>query len=428
MSFIYSLTDTWNAVGTTFNSIQMDASNGVGGAPVGSAASRLLNLKNNGTSVFAVDVNGNLTTASNMLTNNEVAIAGTSNITNAYKGQTIGLSGAFYTVTLAAVAGYDANYQVKFSNKSTTRGKEIVVTGAPYDTTFILWPLQTCIVYNSNGAWQIDGPGRWVIPSNLGGTINMYMDSTLGADTNDGLAAGAGGALLTLDGAAFTVCLTQWDLSNSHVVCNLADGTYVKGLHLPGPFIGASGGDNFRFKGNTVSPGNVLISTTGEDCFGTFYDVHIVLQGMKLTCTGANCITAERGSEIRLFGSVIFGDAAGAQICAQNGGRVFIDGNYSIAAGTCNFHILSVSGGLVIATNTWTITWIGNTAYVLAVAYCSTQSLISMSNSTITLGVFNNVGTRYTALGVSFLNTGSGNANYFPGTIAGSVSLGGQYL
>lgn len=60
MSFIYSLQDTWNAVGTTFNSILMNVSNGAGGAPVGAAASRLLNLQRNATSVFQVDINGGL--------------------------------------------------------------------------------------------------------------------------------------------------------------------------------------------------------------------------------------------------------------------------------------------------------------------------------------------------------------------------------
>lgn len=58
MSFIYSMLDTWNAIGTTFNSISMNVSNGSGGAPVGATASRILNLQANGTSVFTVDIAG----------------------------------------------------------------------------------------------------------------------------------------------------------------------------------------------------------------------------------------------------------------------------------------------------------------------------------------------------------------------------------
>ncbi len=68
MSFIYNMADTWNAGGTTFNSILMNVSNGAGGAPVGAAASRILNLQANAFSVFTVDVAG-LT----LLNNNSVA-------------------------------------------------------------------------------------------------------------------------------------------------------------------------------------------------------------------------------------------------------------------------------------------------------------------------------------------------------------------
>lgn len=56
------MSDTWNAIGTTFNAILMNASDGAGGSPIGAAASRLLNLQSNGVTIFSVDVaNGPLT-------------------------------------------------------------------------------------------------------------------------------------------------------------------------------------------------------------------------------------------------------------------------------------------------------------------------------------------------------------------------------
>lgn len=58
MAFIYSMVDTWNAIGTTFNSIYMNISNGAGGAPVGAAASRAFRLDANGTRIFDVDITG----------------------------------------------------------------------------------------------------------------------------------------------------------------------------------------------------------------------------------------------------------------------------------------------------------------------------------------------------------------------------------
>jgi len=60
MSFIYSLSDSrWVSSLVTYESIQLNATNGAGGAAVGAAASRLLKLKNNNTEVFGVDLQGN---------------------------------------------------------------------------------------------------------------------------------------------------------------------------------------------------------------------------------------------------------------------------------------------------------------------------------------------------------------------------------
>jgi len=58
MSDIFNLADTWNAIGTTFNSIRMNVSDGAGGAPIGATASRVLNLLKDDVSTFATDVNG----------------------------------------------------------------------------------------------------------------------------------------------------------------------------------------------------------------------------------------------------------------------------------------------------------------------------------------------------------------------------------
>jgi hypothetical protein len=58
MSNIYALADTWNAGGTTFSSILLNVSNGSGGAPVGSAASRIGRYQKNGADVYSFDIAG----------------------------------------------------------------------------------------------------------------------------------------------------------------------------------------------------------------------------------------------------------------------------------------------------------------------------------------------------------------------------------
>jgi len=52
------MADTWNAIGTTFNAIYMNISNGAGGSAVGAAASRAFRLDDNGTPIFEVNIAG----------------------------------------------------------------------------------------------------------------------------------------------------------------------------------------------------------------------------------------------------------------------------------------------------------------------------------------------------------------------------------
>lgn len=100
MSFIYAMADTWNAIGTTFNSILMNASNGAGGAPVGAAASRLLNLQANSISVFTVDVAGKTVINSNAVT--------AASLPAPPAGTGLQVSGADTVNTAALVDGYGA--------------------------------------------------------------------------------------------------------------------------------------------------------------------------------------------------------------------------------------------------------------------------------------------------------------------------------
>lgn len=58
---IYLMLDTWNAIGTTFNAIYMNISNGAGGAPVGAAASRAFRLDANSSSIFDITIGGAVT-------------------------------------------------------------------------------------------------------------------------------------------------------------------------------------------------------------------------------------------------------------------------------------------------------------------------------------------------------------------------------
>lgn len=91
---IFDMADTWNAIGTTFNGIYMNFTDGAGGAPVGAAASRFLRLDSDGSSVFDVDSSGNIRNSGGLVTN-FIQCAGNANIstTDDIGGLLIGAAG-----------------------------------------------------------------------------------------------------------------------------------------------------------------------------------------------------------------------------------------------------------------------------------------------------------------------------------------------
>jgi hypothetical protein len=107
-------------------------------------------------------------------------------------GKTISASGGLFTITLPAVAGFNAACQITVSNADTTRGK--VLSGFPTNmmtSPNMLWPLQRVELKIINGAWYASNPGRWAKQN-----TTFFID-TSGNDINDGQATGVG-ALRTI--------------------------------------------------------------------------------------------------------------------------------------------------------------------------------------------------------------------------------------
>lgn len=163
------------------------------------------------------------------LTNQQTAIAGTTTILNASKGQTINAAGsAFYTISLNAVAGYDLDFQVTIDNEDGGRGKNIAPNGS---SAFILWPGQRTTCQRLVGAWNCSPPGRWQQVS-----AQFFVDAANGSDTNDCLASG-GGACKTI-GHAVLLMKNNLDAQNSEPTINCANGTYIENVNGQGQLTG----------------------------------------------------------------------------------------------------------------------------------------------------------------------------------------------
>lgn len=430
MSFIYSLTATWNNVATTYNAIQMDVSDGAGGAPIGAAASRILNLKNNGTTVFSVDKNGNVA-ATNVWVNTRSAHSANYTVQNSDKAKTLALAGnTKFTLSFLAESNYDTDFMVTVVNEDFGRGKLIVLNGTGV-ASFILWPRQTATIFVTNAVWAFVKPTLWSLPST--GTTQFYIDASNGNDTtNDGLAAGAGNACQTLF-SIVTVVQSNWLLApntSPQVQANVAAGVYTTGLHLAGPFICNSGNAAIRIVGDATTPTNVTVSTVGTGCIETFQHAVVEIQGLYLTCAGAgtNCLLADSGSDIRVLGAIIFGPGAATHMYSRNQGQIFIDGSYSISGDSPYHAYASDMGTILFNTNgSVVVTLLANIACSSDFVGADRLALQRWGSATISLGAFGVTGQRYLSRTNSVIDTFGGGANYFPGSIAGAVATGGQY-
>lgn len=162
MSYIYNLTDTWNAAGTAFNGIKMVVTN-----TASAASSYLINLSSTGatTGSFTVDKNGN------------GAVSGTFTVTGSgsIQGMTVGLGGGASTTNIAFG-------QVALA--SNTSGTSNTAIGS------------SALVANTTGTANL-AIGGAALSSNIGGSTNTGIGAaSLTANTSGVQNVGVGYATL----------------------------------------------------------------------------------------------------------------------------------------------------------------------------------------------------------------------------------------
>jgi hypothetical protein len=362
---------------------------------------------------------------------NRNAISANYTVQNSDRGATLALGGsAFFTLTFGAASGYDSTFVVMVVNEDTGRGKRITLAGGP---SFILWPLQTCIVFNDNNVWMVlPSQQRWVLPGNT----SFFVDPISGNDNNDGLASGAGAF------ASFApinpLIGSQIDTNRQILSIILAAGTYSQfALNVP-----VFGGGTVSLNG--LSSGSVTINNGGSASVGAvtcncqaggggaFGNSSFVVQHVTMTATGGgNCFDLHSGNAA-LFTDLVFGSAAGAGIHIQvdsNNSRLFRLANYSITGGA-SAHLASVGLGLLdFNVPGFTVSISGNPTFTTAFAFATIMSnLIDFGTTFSVTGTV--TGTRFVVNDNSVIYTNGGGANYFPGTVAGTApgANGGQYV
>ncbi len=349
-------------------------------------------------------------------TNERLAKTADYTVANGDKGKTLALGGtAYFTLTLNAASGYDANFAIRVVNEDTGRAKRISPNGL---TSFLLYPGQDCMVFAQNNAWKATNPGRW----RLTGSVTVYVDGTNGNANNDGLASGSGNALATLQQAANMV-RDSVDLNGQAVTISVADGTYTAGVSMTSGWTGAG---TVTFTGNTGTPSNCVISVTSGNCFQFTNNVLATLGGgFKLqTTTSGSAVRSETGAVVTISGAMEYGACATNQLHSINGGRIIVAANYTISGG-CSVHAAGAGPASLVNIAGLTITLTGTPAWGVAFAQgFNLGNVIASSTCTFSGSA---TGARYTATLNGVVRVDGAASTYFPGNSAGSTASGGQY-
>ena len=245
-----------------------------------------------------------------------------------------------------------------------------------------------------------------------------YYVRTDGSDANDGLTDTAGGAFLTVQKAIDAGLYL--DLNGFNLIIQIADGTYEDGFSIANSFIGRG---TVYIQGNSTSPSNVVISTTGENCLTvsaalkSFYITDMKLQ----SATSGSCIRHD-GTGILHYANIVFGNSADHHMISLSpSAKIQATGNYSIV-GDATYHWLAMLGGVILVTFT-AITLTGTPSFN-TFASATRLGVMQVNGCTFTGSA---TGRRYNADTNGAISTGGGGANYLPGNSAGTTPTGGQY-
>ncbi|WP_354134043.1 hypothetical protein [Bradyrhizobium sp. S3.9.1] len=292
------------------------------------------------------------------------------------------------------------------------------------------------MVWSSTGVIGIPGA-----PIFLTGNRVLYVDWANGNDaTYDGTAAAfvAGtihGPFKTPQRA--TNEINKWNLNGFGVTIHLADSPSYPSFRLPQ----APGSGSCSWQGNLSNPGNVVITGVDNSAISGQNSGAQEIFGMKLSSSG-NPLTNNDN------------------LCALNIAYGTQVGLHDVIIGTCYGPMLSIARGSVL-TLYGQITLMGNSVgnpySVGAFIYCYFSALVQWNSlsppnlnipAPINLQYFvvaaaagnlalgfgtltgpgNVTGTKYLSQTNAVIDTSGRGVSYYPGTVAGSTTSGGQYV
>jgi len=242
-----------------------------------------------------------------------------------------------------------------------------------------------------------------------------YYVRTDGSNSNDGLADTSGGAFLTVQ-KAIDVTYTL-DLGGFTVTIQVGNGTYTTNLTADKPFVGG----NVQLQGDTTTPSNVVISTTGTGLTASNKAV-IYIKGFKfVNASSGYSILAQTNATININGLMEYGASVNASLGCLDA-NITVTGNFTVSGNSFSFAL--ILGGTVVITN-MACTLSGTPAFSGAFIYAYVGGKLVGSGFTYSGSA---TGVRANAMSNAVIYTAGGGASYFPGDSANTTSTGGQIV
>jgi hypothetical protein len=254
----------------------------------------------------------------------------------------------------------------------------------------------------------------------------IYYVRSDGNDANPGLVNTSGGAFLTIQKAIDTVMNTI-DLAGHNVLIQVAAGTYAGNVTVAAAWCGAGA---VTLQGDTVTPSNVELSTTGAAITvgspNTCAGAKLALGGFKITTAGnGNGIIAAEGSFVVINGAMEFGAVGtGAHMQSTRGSGIAVITNYTISGSAGSHWNLNQNARLICGGRTITVT--GSPVFSAGFANAARLSCATVSGNTFS-GTTGASSPRYKVFTGAFIDTGGAGVSFLPGDSAGTSDGTGIY-
>jgi hypothetical protein len=275
------------------------------------------------------------------------------------------------------------------------------------------------ITPNEGDLTQLNQAVRRLFRTRLQANATFYVGTT-GNDANDG---SAGAPWKTLTKAASYV-QTQLDLNGYSVTINVADGTYTAPFSLAGYVPGQTNSGQISLIGNVANPSACIVNVANNACFIASNGAAFSVRGFRVLASSSisgSGVYASTGGIIG-YQSMRFGACAVAHVLAEIAGYCTASGPNSID-GSAPSHLFARDAGVIAISSTAT-TLTGTPGF--SAAFVQAESgVVSAPGATFSGSA---TGPRSYANANGVIKTGGGGATFFPGSIAGGVNAGGQYL